>query len=486
MIEIENLSFSYPDTPPILENLNLSVSKGETITIMGPNGSGKTTLGSCLCGLIPHVIKGEMEGNVTINGINTRKSKIEDIINGIGYFFQNPDSQFVTLRVKDELTFGLENQNIDEFEVERRVDEVSNLFGLSRIMDRAPQELSMGQKQKVILASLVAMKPKILVLDEPSSNFDPKMQKEFVGIIKKFQEEGFTIIIFSHNLNQVKEISERVLVLRDKNFKFDGSPDFLTSESLSKIYEIEGENLRKPSLPEDALPLIHFEKVSFRYSRAEDEAVKNVSFTVRKGEILGIAGPNGSGKSTILLLMANLLKPSKGMVKLNGVEVERMEFHELAKQIGIVFQNPNHQIFAPTVLDELRFGLTNLDFRENEINRRIDTVSGLVDLGNLSRDPHSLSYGQTKLLSIATVLLMDPQIVLLDEPELSLDIGYKTKIENLLLKLNKEGKTIVVVSHDLDLLEKLSHRIIFIDGGELKYEGVSEYMSNELRRLFNV
>lgn len=486
MIEINNLSFSYQNSPTVLENLNLKVNEGETIAIVGPNGSGKTTLGCCLCGLIPHIIKGKMDGEVIINRKNTREHNLEDIIKNIGYIFQDPDSQFVTLRVKDELTFGLENIDLDDNEIKKRVNEISNLFCLSDIMDRAPQEISMGQKQKVILASIVAMKPNILVLDEPSSNFDPKLQKEFIDIIKKFQTEKFTIIIFSHNFNQIRKIANRVIVLNNKKFQFDFAPEFLCSEKITNIFRVEKDNIKKPVLSHESSTILSFENVSFKYPRNEKSIIEKLSFTIKQGEIFGIAGPNGSGKSTLLLLMSNLLKPNKGKVTINGIDINKINYYEFVKLLGIVFQNPNHQIFASTILEELVFGLTNLGIPQNEIHNRIKKVSDIInDMGDLNRDPHALSYGQRKLLCIATVLLMDSKIILFDEPELALDIGFLSKIKNLILRLNMEGKTIVVISHDLELLEDLTHNILFLDDGKIKFEGKSDLIINKIKEFFN-
>lgn len=486
MIEINNLYFSYPNSNSVLESLNLKVERGETIAIIGPNGSGKTTLGFCLCGLVPHVIKGQMKGYVKINGKDTRESKLEDIIRDIGYIFQDPDSQFVTLRVKDELAFGLENIEIDEIEIQKRVDIVSKRFALSDIMDSAPQEISMGQKQKVILASVIAMKPNILVLDEPASNFDPRLRNEFIKLVKKLQDDGFTIIIFSHNFEQVKKLAKRVLVLHNNTFKLDCPSEHIDSNQVLNLFKMENKNIIKNSTNQNSPPLLSFKNISFKYPRNKIDVLKNVSFTVKKGRVLGVAGSNGSGKSTILFLMANLLKPKEGKVIFNGTDVNKISSKEFAKLIGIVFQNPNHQIFSATVLDELKFGLVNFGIPQNEISNRIKKVSDVVDnLGSLDRDPHSLSYGQRKLLTISTVLLMNPDVILFDEPELALDIGSLNKIKNLIINLNKDGKTIVVVSHDLELLEEITHDIIFIDDGHILYEGETDFVIGDVRRFFN-
>ena len=485
MLAVNNLSFWYTTArTSTIDRADLKIQDNEIVAIVGPNGSGKTTLGYCLCGIIPHLIKGKMEGDVAVDGRNTKDHPLKDIIRDIGVIFQDPDAQFVTLRVREEIAFGLENIDLPQKEIDARLDSVVDRFGLSDLLDRAPQDLSMGQKQKVALASVMAMRPKILLLDEPASTLDPRGQRKFLDAIREMKD-GLTIIMLTHNFDYVRSIADRVIVIHDKTVKFDGAPDLLTRKDVLRLFGVnDGQRNKSNAAPrEDAL--IRIEGLSYKYSRSHKLSLDDVSFAVNKGEVLGIVGPNGSGKSTLLFLMHGLLKPFRGRVLIDGRDVSKIDFPELAVRQGILFQNPNHQIFNPTIKEELSFGLKNLGLGEEEIETRIRQVSDFLNFEDLSRDPHSLSYGQRKLLSLATVLAMNPEVILLDEPELGMDIGFMDKFEKRLLELNRSGKSFVVASHDLDLIEDVSHRVLFLEDGRVAKVGPTQQVMGEVRDYFD-
>lgn len=482
MIYTKNLSFWYPLADiPTLDQLNFEIQNNETIAIIGPNGSGKTTLGYCLSSIIPHLINGKMEGDVFVND-KTTKNSFSDIISEIGILFQDPDAQFITLRVKDELVFGLENIDLPQNEIEARITEVVEQFGLLDLLDKSPQDLSMGQKQKVALASVIAMKPKILILDEPASTLDIRGQKKFLDAICKLKK-NLTVILLTHNFNYVRRIADRVIVIHDKKIKFDGAPDLLTKKEVLELFGVNNYQINNLGIP-SMNSIIHVENISYKYPRSRDFNLDDVSFVVNKGEVLGIVGPNGSGKSTLLFLMSGLLRPNQGRVLIEGRDIIKMDFSDLARKLGILFQNPNHQIFASSIKEELLFGLKNLGLSEEKIEKRIAIVSDFINFGDLERDPHSLSYGQRKLLSLAAVLAMNTDIVLLDEPELGMDIGFMAKFEKLLFKLNRLGKTFVIASHDLDLIENLTHRTIFLEKGKIIDEGATKQIIGKMRDFF--
>jgi len=415
--------------------------------------------------------------------VNTKFCDLRDIVKDFGIIFQDPDSQLVTLRVKDEIRFGLENMDLTEDEIDTRLSNVVKKFGLSELLNKAPQDLSMGQKQKVALASVIAMKPKMLLLDEPASTLDPRGQRLFLEAIRELKGH-MTIIMLTHNFDYVRSIADRIIVVHDKTVKYDGSPELLTSKEVLKLLGVE-ENQRDCLAVPSNEPIIKVEKLSHRYPQSDNMSLNDVSFMVNRGEVLGIVGPNGSGKSTLLFLMHGLRKASRGRVLIEGKNVAQMDFPVLAVKQGVLFQNPNHQIFASSVEEELRFGLKNLELDELEIERRIKLVSNFLNFEDLSRDPHSLSYGQRKLLSLATVLAMNPAVILLDEPELGMDVGFMDKFEKRLIKLNRAGKTFVIVSHDLDLIENLTHRLIFLEEGRITKEGPTQQIINEVHDYFN-
>lgn len=485
MIDVNNLSFFYPlATDVTIDDISMRIEDNEVAAIIGPNGSGKTTLGYCMCGIIPHLIKGKMDGKVVIRGKNTKEHPFKEIIKDIGIIFQDPDAQFVTLRVKDEIAFGLENMDLPQNEVRARFEEVVEQFGLSNLLDMAPQDLSMGQKQKVALASVLARRPKILLLDEPASTLDPRGQRKFLDAIMKLK--GYlTILMLTHNFDYIRRVADRVIVIHGKTVKYDGTPSLLARKDVLSLFGVmDGRNQKNQSIP-SSMPIICVDDLSYRYSRTHKSSLSDVSFVVNKGEILAIVGPNGCGKSTLLFLMHGLFKPNRGRIAINGSEVSKMDFSDLAVRQGILFQNPNHQIFCPSIKEELAFGLKNLGLSDEAIEERIKLASGFLNLDDLSKDPHSLSYGQRKLLSLTTVLVMDPGIILLDEPELGMDIGFMDKFKKSLLKLNQLGKTFVIASHDLDLIENVAHKIVFLEEGRIIKMGSTRDVIGEVRDYFD-
>lgn len=485
MIDVKNLSFLYSMAGAVtIDHISIEIHHNEVVAIIGPNGSGKTTLGYCLCGIIPHLIKGKMDGDVVIDGKNTKERPFKDIMQDIGIIFQDPDAQFVTLRVKDEIAFGLENTDLPQKEVNARIDEVVRRFGLSNLLNSAPQDLSMGQKQKVALASVLAMRPKILLLDEPASTLDPRGQRKFLDAIEELKGD-ITIILLTHNFDYVRRIADRVIVIHERTVKFDGTPGLLARKDVLRLFGVnDGRYNKNQSIP-SARQIVCVDGLSYRYSRSRKPSLDGVSFVMDKGEVLGVVGPNGCGKSTLLFLMHGLFKPSRGKILIDGRDVSQMDFPELAERQGILFQNPNHQIFCPSIKEELAFGLKNLGLSDEEIEGRIRLASGFLNSDDLSKDPHSLSYGQRKLLSLTTVLAMDPGIILLDEPELGMDIGFMDKFEKTLLKLNLSGKTFVIASHDLDLIEDVAHRILFLEDGRVVKWGPTYQVIDEVRDYFD-
>ena len=486
MIDIKNLHIWYPEAKtPAIENLNFSVAEGEAIAIIGPNGCGKTTLGYCLCGIIPHLLKGRMEGQIIINGNDVKNCKLEDTIRSVGYIFQDPDAQFVTLRVRDELVFGLENIGIPDSEIDERIKELVDDFNISHLWDKEPQNLSMGEKQRVILASVIALEPNILLFDEPTSNLDLRGKKEFLKVVNKFKAKGFTIILFTHDFELAKNVADRIIVLHNKTIKFDGSKDLLSSNEIHRLFEIDAKKQEQVNPPEIPIQIIESKNISYRHNKANRMSLKGISFTINQGEILGLVGPNGSGKTTLLYILNGLIKPNSGDIITMGENIAHINFKDFSKMQGIVFQNPNHQIFGSSIREELEFGLKNINLSDKEINERINYVSSIIKYDDFERDPHELSYGQRKLLSIATVLAMKPQIILVDEPELGVDIGGISKIKNILLDLNKQGTTLVISSHNLDFIEEIAHRVLFLVDGEVKDVGLTENIMGPIHDFFD-
>ena len=471
MISVKNLSFTYPRSEkPVLKAISFDVNPNETVAIIGPNGCGKTTLSYCIAGIFPHVLNGNVEGEIIIDDINVTKEPFEKMIGRIGYIFQNPDSQFVTLRVKDELLFGLENLDVPPEESKERFNQIVSTFGLAKLLDLQPQDLSMGQKQTVALASALVMHPKIMIFDEPGSTLDHCGKQNFLRVINNFRGRGFITLLFLHDLTQIKEIADRVIGLKNGMIFFDKPASKISDEDYYSLYDMQ----KTKSIEH----LIELEKInevetsvnslSFSYPKASNKTLDNLSFSLRKNEILGIIGDNGSGKTTLLLLMAGLLNPERGGVYFGGKSAHALNFKELSKHVAILFQNPDHQIFLPTIREELSFGLKNLNLSQTEIDKRVQWAREFFEFENLEIDPHSLSFGWKKILCLASTVLMNSEVLLLDEPELGLDLYFRDKFKELLTILHERfKKTIIIASHDTELIKDFTHRVILLEGGKI-------------------
>lgn len=453
-IEISGLEFAYSEGgEKVLNNLNLTVRSGEIISILGSSGSGKSTFLFCLNGIIPKLISGVMSGNVKIYEKNVNDFSVSDLSSDMQIMFQNPETQFFTFNVKDEISFGLENKGYDEAKIKEEIENVSKLLNIPHLLDRSVEELSSGEKQLVILASLIAMRPKILVLDEPTANLDPIRTKKLKEILKKINRQyQTTIIIVEHDLDFI-DISHRTLFIKDGQMK-----------------EYSGE-LNKDYIPKCRPEIIHgviLEIKNLHYKYEKIEILRGIDLEVRKGEILGIVGPNGSGKSTLAQNIIGLLKPTGGDIVFKNKNIVKLPVNLIAKSIGYMFQNPDYTLFENTVLDEVKFGAKNVGLDEKETEKE---ASQTLENFNLSAfkntDPDNLSVGQKRRVNIASLLLMKPEILILDEPDTGLDRINSVKLKEMLCLANEKGLTMIVMSHNLNLIKSLCNRIIFIDNGKI-------------------
>lgn len=453
-IEIKGLSFSYSeDGEKILNNLNLVVQSGEIVSILGGSGSGKSTLLFCLNGIIPKLIKGVIFGEVKTYGKNVSDFSVSDLGSNIQIMFQNPETQFFTFNVRDEISFGLENKGCDETQIEQEIEDVSKLLDISHLLNRSIEELSSGEKQLVILASLIAMRPKILVLDEPTANLDPIRTKKLKTILKEINRKYQTaIIIAEHDLDFV-DISDKILFMKDGQLKnYNGE--------LDKNYLPE---CKPKNTPDNILSI---KNLHYKYDK---RAILNgIDLEIRRGEILGIVGPNGSGKSTLAQNIVGLLRPTKGNIIFGDKNIVKLPVNLIVKSIGYMFQNPDYTLFENTVLDEVKFGAKNVGLDEKEIEKQAPQILkefGLTPFKDT--DPDNLSVGQKRRVNIASLLLMKPEILILDEPDTGLDRINSVKLKEMLCLANEKWLTIIIISHNLNLIRSLCNRIIFIDKGKI-------------------
>jgi len=528
-IEIENLWWKYATSKDwILKNISIKIRKGEFLGIVGPSGAGKTTLCLCMSGLIPLRSKGLMNGKVLIKGMDTKNTSLQKIISKVGIVFQDPDTQLVTMSVEDEIAFPLENMGFPKKEIKERVEEALKIVGLEEYKEKYPYELSGGQKQRLAIASILALKPEILILDEPTSDLDPIGKKEVFSILSKLRKEyNATLIVVEHNTEELAKYADRIALLYNGEVIKLGAPnrffkdiEFLKEKGVyppqvseffyySKIgnnennfpvtieeamntikKEINIENLknrinhihnklytkRNKELGEE---IINVKNLVYKYPDGTI-ALKGISFKVNKGEYIAIVGPNGSGKTTLAKILVALLKPSNGEVKIFGEDTRNINVSDLATKIGYVYQNPDHQLFSPTVYEECAYGLRNLGFNEREIKERIKETLEIMGLNGLENvEPFMLSKGQRQRLALAATLVLKPEVIIVDEPTTGQDMKQSEAIMELLNKLNKDGKTIIVITHNMRIVAEYIERTIVLMNGKIILDGETrEVFSN--------
>jgi energy-coupling factor transporter ATP-binding protein EcfA2 len=509
IIDFSNFSFQYrAQSNPTLIDINLKINSGEKIIIAGPSGSGKSTLGYCINGLIPHFYKGNISGNLWIEGQNAANLKIFDISKFVGTVLQDSDGQFVAQTVGDDIAFALENDAIDQKEMISRVEKTSRLVDIHTHLGSTPKELSGGQKQRVSLAGVLIDQVNILLFDEPLANLDPATGRYAMELIDDLAKNtGATVIIIEHRLEDVLwRPMDRIVLMGEGRIVADTTPDkILTSGLLGKFgireplyvtaLKYAGIKITEEMHPSDVSlmnmdtitkPLQHwyeqtvenesnlssnsvlsFSDVCFSYS-AERVVLDNISFKICEGEMTAIVGKNGAGKSTLCKLICGFEKPDKGTIALFGKDMSHVSIRERADYVGLVMQNPNQMISQVMIRDEVGLGLKLRDISQKEISERVEETLRICGLYPYRNWPISaLSYGQKKRVTIASILVMEPQIILLDEPTAGQDLRHYTEIMEFLQMLQKRGKTILLITHDMHLILEYTQRAIVLADGKL-------------------
>ncbi|HAS6152842.1 TPA: ATP-binding cassette domain-containing protein [Vibrio vulnificus] len=509
-IEFSNFSFRYESLDkPTLRNINLRIEKGEKIVIIGPSGSGKSTLGQCLNGLIPHAIKGEVSGSLTINGQETATFAMHQFTEQVGTVLQDTDSQFVGLSIGEDIAFALENQLTANIEMYSLVKATAKMVDLEQMLQRSPHDLSGGQKQRVSLAGILVDDVDILLFDEPLAALDPKTGKRTIEIIDELHRKtGKTVVIIEHRLEDVLHRHvDRIILMEGGEIIADATPDELLASPLLAQYGIReplyltalksaGCHLALDDHPSSLseLPLANYQhamadwfhqanttnnhirsetlldvrNLTYSYD-GEKNALEGVSFNVQRGEFVSILGKNGSGKSTITKLIMGVIEPDDGAMYLNGQDLSELTIFERSQKVGVVMQNPNHMISHHMIFDEVAFGLRNRGWEEQQVN---DKVLEVLELCGLSKYRHwpieALSYGQKKRVTIASILALEPELLILDEPTAGQDYRNYTSMLSFIEKLNRElGITVVIISHDMHLVLEYTTRSIVIADSQL-------------------
>lgn len=490
---VENLAFRYRDRQQTaIRDISFSAAKGELLLIAGASGCGKTTLIRAINGLVPRSYKGELTGRILVHGKETIGWKLSDISQSVGTVLQDPERQILGTKVVNEVAFGLENLGLSRPEILQRVDEALTTLKIQHLRNRETFNLSGGEKQKVALAGVLAMRPSILLLDEPLASLDPASAQETLEIVRMLADEGLTVLMVEHRVEDVLKIRpNRVMFMDAGEIRYLGDVDGLEAVVDYKQIKLPAPAVmarakRDPAparltfLPggqaeggRDGGPLVRFEQVAFGYESGV-EVLHGISLDIKRGDIIAVLGPNGAGKTTFVKHAIGLLKPKAGRVLVNGKSTREASVAEIASTLGYVFQSPSHMLFAPTVNEELSFGPKNLKHPPEQIVQDVKQALQIVNLADKGNDPPlSLSFGQQKRVSIAAILAMRSKILVMDEPTAGQDYQNYMNFMDAILQL-PGFEAILFITHDLDLATIFSNRVILVAEGRIQADGPPE------------
>lgn len=510
IVSFENFGFQYTaQAEPTLYDINLKIRKGEKVLIAGPSGCGKSTLAHCINGLVPNSYPGKATGKLTVGGQNASDLGLFGLSKIVGTVLQDSDGQFIGLTVAEDIAFALENDCIPTGEMHKEVERIAELVDVKRVLNHAPHEISGGQKQRVGLGGVMVGQVDVLLFDEPLANLDPATGKQAIVLIDEIQKRtGCAVIIIEHRVEDVLYCPvDRVIVMGDGRIQYDGDPDALLCSRLLQDKGIREPlyvtalkyagvelmpDMRPSYLPElklseqqKALVQAWFDKQPESVAAPEREAllrVENLDFTydsghhallginaiVHKGEMLSIVGTNGAGKSTFSKVVCGFEKAQSGILVLKGVDLNTLSIKERADHIGYVMQNPNQMISKVQIFDEVALGLRNRGVAEEEIRPRVEEALKICGLYPFRNWPVSaLSYGQKKRVTIASILVLKPEMILLDEPTAGQDLKHYTEIMDFLSELNRQGVTVVLITHDMHLMLEYTPRAIVFNAGKV-------------------
>ena len=522
IISFENFGFQYnAQAEPTLYNIDLQIRKGEKVVIAGPSGCGKSTLAHCINGLIPNSYPGKATGSLTVNGKNALELGLFELSKIVGTVLQDSDGQFIGLTVAEDIAFALENDCIPQDEMRSRVHKVAQLVDVERVLSHAPHEISGGQKQRVGLGGVMVGQVDVLLFDEPLANLDPATGKQTIALIDEIQKHtGCAVIIIEHRLEDVLyRPVDRVVVLGEGKIIYNGDPDTLLCGSVLQDSGIREPlyvtalkyagitptpDMRPSYLPElllsdeqkaqvrswfDQLPpaeqppkrdvLLRVKDIDFTYENGH-HALYDLSVMIHKGEMLSIVGTNGAGKSTFSKVICGFEKQQKGTITLSGNDLSEYSIKERADHIGYVMQNPNQMISKTKIFDEVALGLRNRGVPEEDIRPRVEETLKICGLYPFRNWPVSaLSYGQKKRVTIASILVLKPEIILLDEPTAGQDLKHYTDIMDFLSELNQQGVTVVLITHDMHLmLEYTPRAVVFNEGRIIADKAAAEVLND--------
>ena len=497
---VENLSFRYRRRSELaIEGISFSLQPGQVMLIAGSSGCGKTTLMRCINGLIPQTYTGDMNGSIRLFGKAVGEMEMAEISQTVGTVLQDPERQILGSYVLNEVAFGLESLGIAREEIIPRVDKALARLNIEYLRNRETFDTSGGEKQKIALAGVLAMEPRILLLDEPLASLDPASAHEALDAFRQLADEGIAVMIVEHRVEDVLAIHpEKVMYMDEGKSVYMGD-----SQGLMEVVDYHRIKLpanvvmaraRKDPAPifnpvvlpsAEKQPLIRFEDVHFRYNEDAPEVLKGINFEVHSGDVIAILGHNGSGKTTMVKHALGLLKPTQGRVLIEGLDTRKTTVAQSAHTVGYVFQSPSQMLFAPTVAQELAFGPKNLGFTQAEIEKNIDWAIETVNLrGEMEMPPLALSFGQQKRISIAAILAMRSRILMMDEPTAGQDYwNYQTFMDAILQMPGFDS--IIFITHDVDLAVIYANRILLVYGGELVADGSPQEVLKDEKLLYS-
>ena len=498
---VDNLSFRYRDRQgAAIHNLSFTANPGEVLLIAGASGCGKTTLVRCINGLIPRSYKGEMTGKILVFGEEVKDWKLSQISQKIGTVLQDPERQILGTKVVNEVAFGLENLGMPREEIYARVDEALNFLKIPHLRGRETFSLSGGEKQKVALAGILAMRPSIVLLDEPLASLDPASAQDTLDAVRLLADQGLSILMVEHRVEDVLRIHpERVMFMSEGEIRYLGDVSGLSKVVNYSEVKLPAEDIVERAKHDPApveiqvLPgvtssqlnqdaLVRFENVAFGYESGV-EILHGIDLQINRGDVIAVLGPNGAGKTTFVKHAIGLLKPKSGKVLVGGRDTREASVAEIASMLGYVFQSPSHMLFAPTVREELAFGPTNMKHTEEQIELEVKEALKIVNLVEKEQDPPlALSFGQQKRVSIAAILAMRSRILVMDEPTAGQDYQNYMNFMDSILQM-PAFEAIIFITHDVDLAAIYANRVLIISDGKLIADGKPQDVLRDFDRL---
>lgn len=508
-----------------LRGVSLTVSEGEVVAIIGPTGAGKTTLCKVLSGIIPNFgAYDEFRGEVLVDGVSTAGRRVGEISRSCAMVFQDYESQLFRTTVELEVAFGPENLCLPREEIASRVRRCLELVGLTGLEKRYSFALSGGQKQRLAIASMLSMQPKLLILDEATSDLDPRGKREVYSVVRRLLDEGAikSLVMVDHHLDRVAEFADRTVLMDSGRVVLEGETEDVLSEvdllrslglnppepaallhalgvgSRPLPMTVEAAIERMPAIrayrepvdreSSEGDPAVEVDDVWFAYPGG-DWALRGVSLKVRKGEMVGLIGQNGSGKTTLAQTIMGILRPAKGTIRLFGEDATAMDLMDRARTVGYVFQNPDYQIFTKSVYDEIAYGLRARGMAEEEVRKRVEEVASMVGLsGLLEEDPFFLPKAHRQRVAVASVLALNPRLVILDEPSTGLSPGETRALMDLARDLNRQGTTFIIITHEMWVVAEYCDRVVLMSEGRLVLDAPTRraFAATDLIRRYEI